>query len=94
MNNLELTPFQRSAKEKISREIEKGGFSVRFAAEGKNETYLFAEIPKDELRLWIYEDELELRANNLHRLLEAQNFESQEKMLAYFLSELSAVLRG
>ena len=65
-----------------------GGVSVSWLSCIAEE--VFVELP--ELTLWIYEDELEMKAGGLHRLLERPDFESPEEMRAYFLSEIARAM--
>ena len=85
-----LTQFQTESASAIKALMEARGRQVEYRTGGKHETYLFVELP--ELTLWIYEDELEMKAGGLHRLLERPDFESPEEMRAYFLSEIARAM--
>ena len=91
MASTTLTPFQIKSRLAIEALFEEAGTPIDFQQGGVKETFLVAALPS--LTLWIYEDELELKGVETCRMLEAASFESQDEMLAYFLSELSAALK-
>jgi len=86
--NKELNNFQLKSRSKIERLIYSRGFNVNFSLAGQVENYLVGKIEGSEVTIWIYNDELEVRSNDVHLLLEKPDFESQESMLDFFLTEL------
>lgn len=93
MNSSALTSFQLQAKAEIDKTLARRDLAIEYIQQGNHEAYLFGEIAEQDLKIWIYEDELEFRSHHVQRLLEKPDFETQDEMLVFFLKELSKILQ-
>lgn len=94
MANFQLTRFQVKAKQAVLGKLDERQIAAVFDHRGTGECYLFLELPSYGLRIWIYEDEAELRTSTLERLYERESFDGEDELLAAFLEELAKAVSG
>lgn len=88
MQSDRLTSFQKKAKNEVDKFLAACDENGIFRIGGKNEEFLYFESSKNDLSIWIYEDELEFRAKGKQWLYEKEEFENEAELLADFLAAL------
>lgn len=94
MINFQLTAFQTKARQAVLGKFEERMIDTAFNHRGAGECYLFLELPSHALRIWIYEDEAELRTSTLQRFYERESFGSEDELLDAFLQDLAKEIPG
>lgn len=68
---------------------------VNRRTDGKEETYIAAEIPEVDLRLWIYEDEAMFTVGDKSYVYEAPDYPpSQDMLIMAFVAAVTACTKG
>ena len=93
MHDLKLTSFQTEMREKIFCILERNELHTFFEQSGINEKYLHARIDAEDVDIWIYEDEAELRHHGRQFLCEKQAYKSEDLLKKDFLEEVRRILQ-
>jgi hypothetical protein len=86
----DLTNFQKVLRDKVVSFFSSTGREIAFLGRGSKETYLHAQL--DEIEIWIYEDEAELRIEGEKFLHETHSEISEENLMENFMDSLASNL--
>jgi len=81
-----LTKFQLYCERALNELLEFRGIGVHSRAlVGNGETYIHVRLEGRDMEVWIYDDEVELRAGRLRRNFESTVFKHDEERIAAFV---------
>lgn len=90
-----LTDFQIQCENNLSEALGKRGVAlVNRHTDGKNETYITAEIPSAHIKVWIYENEAELTAGDKSYIFEAPDYPDEKVLVSKFIDAVVSILES
>ncbi len=91
MKERQLTSFQENIALKVESILQNNKISFQKELAGKNELFIYYHTQKNDLKIWIYEDEAELRIRDVEHLYESQSFVTHDELEREFLRTLEKV---
>ena len=87
----ELTGFQRKCEDQLLSLLKRKNLVlVNRRTDGKQEANIYGEVK--DLQIWIYEDGAEICGETTDKRFEKHDFESEDELIATFVSELELVV--
>jgi hypothetical protein len=90
-----LTVFQIQCETKLHEALQEHGVElVNRRIDGENETYITADIPSENIRVYIYTDEPELCIEDSSYIFEVPDYRDTEVRISKFIDAVLSVLQG
>ena len=93
MNDKKLTEFQSNLAPKVDDLLVSKGVQFTKEVQGETENYIYYECKKENLRIWIYENEAEYKVSDLQRLYEWQSYDNESDLKKDFLISLKRTMK-